>query len=87
MATILTRYGAWVGPSSAPGSAPAGQWHDVVFIHDGASHGRIYLDGALAMERWDMDGRSATSPRTAWRWATGPIPTRATPSTATSTRC
>jgi hypothetical protein len=46
----------WKGVHSAPGSVEPDQWHVVDFIHDGVSHARLYLDGALVDENYDVPG-------------------------------
>lgn len=56
MGTIHDRNGNWDGPSSAPGAVTPGRWHEAVFMHDGISRGRMFLDGTLVDERWDLPG-------------------------------
>jgi hypothetical protein len=56
MGTINSPTASWIGPTSAPGLVRFDQWHVADFLHDGVSHGRLYLDGALVGERWDMAG-------------------------------
>jgi hypothetical protein len=54
--TINSPSAGWIGPQSAPGLVTLDQWHVADFVHDGVSHGRIFLDHQLVGERWDMDG-------------------------------
>jgi hypothetical protein len=46
----------WHGVFTAPGSVTPARWHTVDYLHDGVSHARVFLDGALIGERWDLVG-------------------------------
>jgi Concanavalin A-like lectin/glucanases superfamily len=46
----------WHGVFTAPGSVTPGRWHTVDYLHDGVSHARVFLDGTLIGERWDLVG-------------------------------
>jgi hypothetical protein len=46
----------WVGPRSGPGLVQPRQWHVAQFEHDGVSHCRLLLDGAIVGEQFDARG-------------------------------
>ena len=54
--TINTPGAGWLGPQSAPGLVKTKTWHTADFVHDGISHGRLFLDDQLVAERWDVFG-------------------------------
>jgi hypothetical protein len=54
--TIVDAAGAWTGVASPSGAVALETWHTVEFHHDGISRARLWLDGALVAERFDVAG-------------------------------
>lgn len=55
-ATIYDRSGVWEGPRAPRGSIRRDVWHTADFRHDGISHARLFVDGVLVAERFDVPG-------------------------------
>jgi hypothetical protein len=54
--TIVDAAGAWTGVASPAGAVSLEAWHTVEFHHDGISRARLWLDGTLVAERFDVAG-------------------------------
>jgi hypothetical protein len=54
--TIVDRFGAWIGATTAANAVQPNAWHDAWLIHDGISQLQLQLDGAVVAERYDIQG-------------------------------
>lgn len=54
--SILDATGTWRAPQTSPGAVTNRVWHEAAMFHDGISHARLFLDGTLAAERFDIPG-------------------------------